>query len=185
LRLNKALLIQDLEGENGFSASRRIARWIAENRIKVLHVDGEGENRVDYSVADKVSKILESTFFLSMIETGITTPLMSVVEQERLPQREDPPRTIEAAVDHLERTLSLKDRAAIANMTADELVSLHFTLGSYINSHFDLFTANTGLLTDCQRRSGQWNLETKDVAAVIIRTLWKRLRATCRIRIVK
>ncbi len=185
LHLNKPLLIQDLDGENGFSASRRIAVWIAENQIKVLHVDGALEGRVVYSVADRVSKILESTFFLSMIETGITAPLQSVVERERLPQRENPPETIAAAVNHLERTLSLRDKAAIANMTSEELVSLHFTLGSYINNHFDLFTANTGLLTDCQRRSGQWNLAPKDVAAVIIRSLWDRLRATCRIRIVK
>ena len=185
LHLNKPLLIQDLDGENGFSASRRIAVWIVENQIKVLHVDGEGEGHVVYSVADKVSKILESTFFLSMIETGITAPLQSVVERQRRPRRENPPETIAAAVNHLERTLSLRDKATIANMTSDELVSLHFTLGSYINEHFDLFTTNTGLLTDSQRRSGQWGLAPKDVAAVIIRALWDRLRATCRIRIVK
>jgi len=185
LHLNKPLLILDLDGENGFSASRRIAVWINDNRIKVLHVDGEGTGHAGYSVADQVSKILESTFFLSILETGITQPLQSVVERERLPQPENPPETIAAAVDHLERTLSLKDKTAIANMTSDELVSLHFTLGSYINNHFDLFTANTGLLTDCQRRSGQWGLAPKDVAAVIIRALWDRLRATCRIRIVK
>ena len=185
LRLNKPLLIQDLEGENGFSASRRIAVWIAENRIKVLHVDGEGDGRIVLSVADKVSKILEATFFLSMIETGVTAPLESAVERQRLSQRGNPPETIEAAVNHLEQSLSLKDRAVIANMTADELVSLHFTLGGYINSHFEIFTANTDLLTDCQRRSGQWGLAPKDVAAVIIRALWDRLRATCRIRIIK
>lgn len=185
LRLNKPLLIQDLDGENGFSASRRIAVWITENRIKVLHVDGEGEGHVVDSVADKVSKILEATFFLSMIETGITAPLQSVNEQERLSQRENPPENMEAAVDHLERTLSLKDKAAIANMTSGELISLHSTLGSYINSHFDLYTADTSLLTDCQRRSGQWDLAPKDAAAVIIRSLWDRMRATYRIRIVK
>jgi hypothetical protein len=185
LRLNKPLLIQDLDRENGFFASRRIAVWIAENRINVLHVDGEGEAHQFPSIADNVSKILESTFFLSMMETGITAPLQSVVERERLPQPENPPETLSAAVNQLEGSLSLKDRATIANMTADELVSLHFTLGSYINSHFDLFTDNTELLTDCQRRSGQWGLAPKDVAAVIIRALWDRLRATCRIRIVK
>jgi hypothetical protein len=185
LRLNKPLLIQNLDGENGFSASRRIAGWIAENQIKVLHVDGEDNGRSVHAVEDKVSQILESTFFLSIIETGITAPLQSVVEHERLHQRENPPETMEAAVNHLERTLSLKDKAAIANMTPGELVSLHATLGSYINTHFDLYTANTGLLTDCQRRSGQWNLAPKNVAAVIIRSLWDRLRATYRIRVVK
>jgi hypothetical protein len=184
-RLNKPLLIQDLSIESGFFASRRVAAWLKENRIRVLHVDGDGEGPIVSSVADSVSKILEATFFLSTMESGITTPLQSVVDRERLPQRESPPETMEAAVIHLERSLSLKDRATIANMTSDELVSLHFTLGSYINSHFDLFTTNTHLLTDCQRRSGQWGLAPKDVAAVIIRALWDRLRATCRIRVIK
>ena len=184
-RLNKPLLIQDLSIESGFSASRRVAVWLTENRIRVLHVDGDGEGRIASSVADSVSKILEATFFLSTMGTGITAPLQSVVEHERMPQRENPPETMEAAVIHLEQSLSLKDKATIANMTADELVSLHFTLGSYINSHFDLFTTNTSLLTDCQRRSGQWSLAPKDVAAVVIRALWDRLRASCRIRVIK
>jgi hypothetical protein len=185
LRLNKPLLIQDIDRDNGFFASRRVALWIDDNRIKVLHVDGEPDAHPSSSIADRVSKILESTFFLTMIDTGITVPLQSVVKQERRSQRENPPATMQAAVDHLEKSLTLKERATIANMTADELVSLHFTLGSYINSHFDLFTANTELLTDCQRRSGQSGLAPKDVAAVIIRALWDRLRATCRIRLVK
>ncbi len=185
LRLNKPLLILDLASQGGFSASRRIAMWIAENRIKVLHVDGEGAGQTSPSVADKVEKILEATFFLAMMDTGITSPLQSVVEQERSSERENPPESVQAALIQLERSLSLKDKATIANMLADELVSLHFTLGNYINSHFDLFTTNTELLTDCQRRSGQWDLAPQDAAAVIIRALWDRLRVTCRIRVVK
>jgi hypothetical protein len=178
-------MIQDLSRENGFSASRRIAEWIADNRIQILHVDGEGQGRRVPSVADSVSKILEAVFFLSMMDTGVTSPLQSVVEQDRRPRRETPPQTMEAALNHLERTLSLKDRITIANMVADELVSLHFTLGDYINTHFDLFSTGSGLLTDCRRRSGRWDLAPEDAAAVIMRTLWDRLRATCRIRVVK
>lgn len=185
LRLTKPLLIQNLARESGFSASRRIAVWIVENRIKILHVDGEDDGQLAHAGADRVAKILEATFFLAMMETGITAPLQSVVAQARIPRREIPPATLPAALNHLERSLSLKDRAIIANMTAGELVSLHFTLGDYINSHFDLFTANSGLLTDCRRWSAIRDLAPKDAAAVIIRALWERLRATCRIRVVK
>ena len=185
LRLNKPLLIQDLARESGFSASRRIAVWVLENRIKVLHVDGENDAETSPSVADSVAKILEATFFLAMMETPITSPLQSVVEQARMPQREIPPETMQAAVNHLDRSMSLKDRATIANMSAGELVSLHATIGNYIYSHFDLFSADNTLLTDCRRRSGQWDLVAEDAAAVIIRALWERLRATCRIRVVK
>jgi hypothetical protein len=79
----------------------------------------------------------------------------------------------------------LKDKTTIANMVADELLSLQSTLGNYINANFDLFTANRALLMDCQRTSGRAELAPEDAAAVIIRALWERLRATCRIRIVK
>jgi len=120
-----------------------------------------------------------------MMDAGITLPAGSVVDHDHLDQKGAIAVTLEAAIDHLERTLSLKDRATIANMAAAELVSLQVTLGEYINRHFDLFTAGSGLLTDCRRRSGQWDLAPTDAAAVIIRSLWDRLRATCRIRIVK
>ncbi len=183
--LNKPLLIQDLARESGFSASRRIAVWIVENRIRVLHVDGEGDSQISPGIAGNVAKILEAAFFLAMMETGITSPLQSVIAKQRMDQRVIPPESMEAALNHLERSLSLKDRATIANMTADELVSLHFTLGDYINTHFGLFTANNDLLTDCRRRTGQWGLAPKEAAAVIIRALWDRLRTTCRIRVVK
>lgn len=179
-RLNKPLLILNLFRENGFTASRRIAIWIAENQIKVLHVDGEGE-----STPASVANMLEATFFLTMMETAIPLSPGSAVDQNRLDPLEAAAQTVEAAVDHLEGTLSLKHRATIANMAAAELVSLQVTLGEYINRKFDLFSADSGLLADCRSQSGRWDLPPADAAAVIIRSLWDRLRATCRIRIVK
>lgn len=186
LRFNKPILIQDLDRDSGFSASRRIAAWINDNRIRALHVDGEKrENRISALIASRVAKILEATFFLAMTEGGIGSPLPSVVQQTRKPRHDQPPQSVRAALHHLERSLSLRDKTTIANLTADELVSLHFTLGDYINSHFDLFAADSALLTDCRRRSGRWGMAPVDAAAVIIHALWERLRLTCRIRIVK
>jgi hypothetical protein len=185
-RLNKPFLLLDLAQERGFSASRRIAIWIAENQIRVLHVDGATKEQQTAAIIDSVAGILEATFFLSMMETGVTSPLQSIVQQERFPQQaSSPPETMEAALDRLERSLSLKDKATIANMALEELISLHFTLGDYINTHFDLFTTNTRLLADCRNCAGQKDLAPKDAAAVIIRQLWERLRDTCRIRIIK
>lgn len=185
LRLNKPFLIVNLVDQSGFSASQGIAGWISENRIKVLHVDGEGHDPLVATADQSVAKVLEAAFFLSMMDAGITSPMQSVSRQTSIPVIQAVPETLEAAVNHLERTLSLKDRATIANMTADELVALHATLGDYINTNFDLFTTNVGLLKDCQRRSGQTELAPTDAAAIIIRALWDRLRATCRIRRVK
>ena len=179
-RLNKPLLILNLSRETGFSASQRIAVWITENQIRVLHVDGEGD-----STPASVANLLEAAFFMTMMETAIPLSPGSVMDQAPMEPPATAVQTVEAAVDHLEGTLSLKHRATIANMAAAELVSLHARLGEYIYRKFDLFTADSGLLTDCRRRSGRWDLPPTDAAAVIIRSLWDRLRATCRIRIVK
>lgn len=185
LRLNKPLLVLNLARESGFSASRQIAVWIAEHQIAVLHVDGEDDGRKSFSAAGRVANILEATFFLTMMDTDITSPLPAAVKQEPMSEPAAVAETVAAALDHLEGVLSLKDRATIANMAADELVSLQVTLGEYINTHFDLFRANSGLLNDCRHRFGQWDMAPENAAAVVIRALWERLRATCRIRIVK
>jgi hypothetical protein len=185
LRLGKPLLFLDLDRERGFPASRRIAAWIAENRIRVLHVDGEGNAPIEGSVGDIVAGILEATFFLTMMETGVTSPLQSIVQRERSPRRYPPPVTLSAALSHLEHSLSLKDRTTIANMAEGELASLQFTLGSYINTHFDVFTTNTGLLADCRHHTGQADLAPEDAAAVIIRLLWERFQSAYRIRVIK
>lgn len=179
-RMNKPLLVLNLAREMGFAASRRAAEWITENRIKVLHVDGEADSR-----PERVASILEATFFLGMMEPGITTPLQAKNQRNRKVERGVAVESIAEAVDHLEKAMSLKDRATIANMAAGELVSLHGSLGEYINRHFDLFAAGSVLLTDCRRRSGRWELPATDAAAVIIRDLWDRLRTTYRLRVVK
>lgn len=185
LKLNKPFLLMDLAKERGFSASRRVAGWINENQIRILHVDGDAAD-AQASVAESVAGILEATFFLAMMETGVTSPLQSIAQKKRFPQPVvPPPSTMAAALDHLERSLSLKDKATIANMAGEELVSLHFTLGDYINTHFDLFTTNSPLLADCRQNAGRKDLLPADAAAVIIRRLWQRLRDTCRIRIIK
>ncbi len=183
LRLNKPILILDRTHESGFAASRRIAVWIAENRINALHVDGD--DLADSAMAAAFKDILEATFFLTMMEADISSPLKPEVPREPLSGKAAPPETVAAALDHLEGSLTLKDRATIANMSPGELASLNYSLGNTINTRFDLFTTNQGLLDDCRRRSGQVDLSAQHAAAVIIRALWERLRATCRIRIVK
>lgn len=184
LRLDKPFLLVDTAHESAFSASRRIALWIAENRIRVLYVSGQAKPPEE-PTSGRVAGILEATLFLTMMETGVTSPLPSMVQQTRRAHQEPPPETLPAALDHLERSLSLKDKATIANMAAEELVSLHFTVGDYINKHFNLFSTNSGLLRDCRRQTGREDLTAKDAAAVIIRFLWEQLRSTCRLRLVK
>jgi len=181
----RPLMVVDLDQQTGFMASRQIAEWITEHRIRTLYVDGVCSDSAEGAFSSNVGSILEASLFLAMMETGVTSPLQSVVDKTRFVSADVRPHSVEAALDHLEATLSLKDKATIANMVVGELASLHFTLGDYINRHFGLFTQDSELMIDCRRRSGQWALEPSAAAAFIIRQLWERLRNTHRIRIIK
>lgn len=183
-RFGKPFLAVDVTKTCGFDASRKAAAWIDENRIQILHVEGGG---YDASFDTTVADVLEATFFLSMMETHIALPDSQAAGAETHPADPsfEPPETLEAAADHLETALSLKDKARIANMAETELGSLHFSLGTYINNRFGLYSPGSFLLTDCQRRSGRWQLLPEDAAAVIIRFVWQRFRKTYRVRVVR
>ena len=181
----RPLMAVDLDRQTGFMASRQIAEWVIAHRIHSLYVDGACDDEAEAACSGSVANILEASLFLAMMETGVASPLQSVAADTRRPRVAVPPQDIEAALDFLENTLSLKDRATIANMAVGELASLNVTLGDYINRNFDLYLEGSALLTDCRRRSGQWTLAPEAAAAFIVRRLWERLRDTHRIRIIK
>jgi len=185
LRLNRPFLVVRLDEERGFWAARTVAGWITENRIRVLHVDGDCGDQDQDSVCKGIADILEAAYFLAMANPGLPSAYMPEAGPERLARSAPQVQTLEAALDHLERELALKDKTTLANMAFQELKTLDATLGSYIIRQFDLFSEGSKLLADCRRRSGTSEQSPDDAAAVIIEKLWERLRATCRIRVVK
>lgn len=185
LRLNRPLLVVDLDDQRGFSASRRVSAWIAENAIRVLHVDGSCGGQVQAGIHKSIADILEAAYFLGMTQLGLPSAVETAARPGHTAPTGPPPETVKAALDHLENGMSLKDKAAVANMSPGELAALDSTLGGYIRSHFGLFTEGSQLLADCRRRNGTAELSPDHAAAVIIEKLWERLRATCRIRVVK
>lgn len=183
LRLNRPLLVVKIDAESGFWAARTVAGWIVENRIRVLHVDGDcGEQD---SVRKGIADILEAAYFLAMATPGLPSADKPDAGPERMSQAARQVETLAAAVDHLERELALKDKTTIANMAFSELKSLGATVGGYILTHFDLYSDGSKLLADCRRQSGTSEQSPDEAAAVIIEELWERLRASCRIRVVK
>ena len=59
------------------------------------------------------------------------------------------PKTIAEAVDRLLSTLSEKDKEAIKNTAKDDLIGLHFSLGTYIRNAFGLWKDNKELVEAC------------------------------------
>ena len=97
----------------------------------------------------------------------------------------EPPKTVPEAVDRLVAGLPLKDKATIASLTEDELVTLQFTLGSHIGKEFGIWSGNRNLLESCEHISGDPHMHPDFAPTIIINELWKRLKETHKLRVIK
>jgi hypothetical protein len=97
----------------------------------------------------------------------------------------DPPRTVNDALERLTSELALKDKVTIANMAETELSTLHANLGEYIRNEFDLWHENKDLLTSCCFFVKRDYIHVDEASSIIIRELWKRLKQTHKLRVIK
>jgi hypothetical protein len=95
------------------------------------------------------------------------------------------PKTVDDAVERLIAELPLKDKTTIAKMPENDLMTLQFTLGSYIGSEFGIWSGNRKLLYSCKLLSHDLHLNPDYVPPLIIKELWKRLRETHKLRVLK
>jgi len=70
-------------------------------------------------------------------------------------------------------------------MAEVELSLLHATVGEYIRNEFGLWTGNKDLMTSCCFFAKRDKVSEDDASSIIIRELWKRLRVTHKLRVVK
>ena len=81
-----------------------------------------------------------------------------------------PPETIDEAVVRLIAILDDEQKLILAAMPEDDLIDLHFSLGSAIRNAFGLYNEKSKLLESC----GKTNPD--DVSGQIVYALWKHLR---------
>lgn len=79
------------------------------------------------------------------------------------------PQTIEQAVVVLLEQLPADKKYQIAAMSRNDLINLHFGLGTSIRNDFGLWGGNAALLESCG------NIHPDDAAMAIIEALWRRL----------
>jgi len=184
LRYSTPLLQVDLNNTNAFSAASLINDWIVDNDLNVLHVTGPSENE-DNKIYSATLDILQAVYFLNLTESSmnpsigvqnlLTQPLNTVV----------PPKTIEAAVDIIINEMHLKDRALMANLKKEELAPLQLTLGLYIQKKLDIWFQDTTLYQACVAAAEKENLDKSNLPMVLIKLMWKKLKDTHRLRVVK
>jgi hypothetical protein len=167
----------DLERVPAFKASTVISDWLMHKKVDVLNVAGSESDAPD--TYEKIFHVITSAYWLTQAKIDEASAQGSGRTSHTFPP------SISEAVSRLLTDMSLKDRATMANMTEDELTNLNFTLGSYIRNTFGIWSGNEKLLEACRTASGNPTLPRKEAATVIIGELWKELRRTHKLRIVK
>jgi hypothetical protein len=178
LKHKKQLLGIDLNLTGHYDAASLVASWIKLQRVETLNVAGPRASK-DQEIYRDVVTILEIVFQIFREEKRKSEPK----SHQSKPSK--PPRTVQEAVDRLVAELSLKDKTVIANMAEVELSTLHTTIGEYIRNEFGLWSGNKDLLTSCCFLAKRDKVSEDDASSIIIRELWKRLRESHKLRIVK
>ena len=171
----KELLHIDLEINRGYSAVQLIQSWIVLNNIKVLNVAGPraSEDPYIYEDAVRLLKAVNYLFFLDLKKFS--------------PDNLKPfyPRTVEDAVDRLLSELPLRAKTHIAKLEIYELGMLNPTLVEHIKQNYGLKFKKGELMKDCRFLAKGKEIDEDVAADLIIKGMWKKLRKTHTIRIVK
>jgi hypothetical protein len=158
-----------------FSAAKRIYSWIKDHTIETLNVAGPKASKDPY-IYQAVMKTLVTVFHMELIETAMPDPTRATPFM---------PETLEQALDILISDLPLKSKSAIANMEQEELAYLHPSLSEYIRYKFGLWFRNNALLESSLFFVDEDEINEDDAAAILIKELWKKLRKTHALRVVK
>lgn len=184
LKHQRQLLHVDLSQNSPFEAASLISSWGSLQQIGTAFVTGTQADS-DSKIYAQALKILETAFYLGFVKTGVNPP--DATRDPRLspePSR-DCPHTVAEAVARLKSTLSLKDRAHLANIQADELDNLGSGLGEYIKQTFGLYSGNAVLMESCAEFGHVDRPLVDEACAIILRALWEDLQNTHKLRIIK
>lgn len=172
---DRPCLHTDLNKTPAFQTAADINAWVQQNNIEVLNVAGPRRSK-DPMIYQNTKDIIESVCRLDMIHEN-----MPGIGQKPYIF----PKTVDESVERLINEMPLKDKVTMANMTEDELASLVKTLGRYIRNRFGLLSLNDVLMESCRLISNDPVENAEEASMVIIRTLYKKLYDTHKLKIVR
>ncbi len=175
LKYDRPCLHIDLNETNSFKAAQDIHNWINECNIETLNVAGPRASKDKY-IYQATMHLLTTVFHLELIETTMPDPYKATPFM---------PETVEQAVGILISKMLLKDKIHIAKMSEHELINIYQSLGSYIQNSFGLWAENERLLNDCRIKLEKDDIHEDDASSLIIHELWKQLRKTHALRVIK
>lgn len=168
----------DLMSIAAFGAARRIAAWLRDHNIGILHITGsDGGPELPTAAAD----VLATALRLEHVDAAMPGAL-SLFRGDRQ-SAEMPvtiPRSVHQAVEILRKKLNFKERTRIANMSDHQLLAFTASMERYFMNEFRLWTGNEELAASCRRVD-----EEKGPSVVILEALREKLRSTNILRVVK
>ena len=183
-RYSTPLLHLDLKSTNAFNAASLINDWLIDNDLNILHVTGPTENEDD-QIYSATLDILQAVYFLNLTETSINQSMGAQELPAQSLKTAIPPKTVDAAVDIIINEMHLKDRTLMANLRKEELAPLQLTLGLYIKKKLDIWSRDATLYHSCVVAAEKENLDKSNMPLVLIMLMWKKLKDTHRLRVVK
>ena len=185
LKHHRQFLGIDLKQYPAFEAASLINSWAQIQKVTSVFVTGATELEVP-GIYRSTHKILETVFYLGYVKSDAYTlspaPGNLVTDDSA---KSSPPRTVEECVERLNTIVSLKERALIANIQADELGQLRGGLGEFIKNAFGLYSGNDALMQSCAQVGKLSRPLAEEACAVILRAFWEDLRRTHRLRVVR
>lgn len=96
------------------------------------------------------------------------------------------PGTVGEVVELLYNDLPLREKVVMAHLSEDQLDSaVYLAMAKTIRKEFGLYHGNTELLKSCRSYLGREYDHYEDPAMVILKELWKKVKRTHNIRLVK
>jgi hypothetical protein len=184
LKHKRQLLGIDLNQTIAFEAASLIKDWIQLRHIDVLYVMGPGED-INPDAGKHTAGMVEGALILDLMNDSPDSNITDFSKRDYFEKLPGLPKTVNQGVDILMSKMALKDKVIIANMTYGELIDLDSNLGAYIKNIFRLRSGNDELMKSCKVVTKNQNLNEDGACGAIIETLWKKLRKTHKIRVVK
>jgi len=175
LKHDKPFLHINLNETDASKAAWHVHDWITKSGIETLNVAGPRSSN-DPSIYQAVIHVLTIVLIMDLVEIKISAP------KKKLPKK---PVSLDKAVSMIIAKMSLRERCYIAGMVKAELIYLDITLGEYIRKTFGLESGHEALIKACRDLLGRNEINDDEVANVIISELWKKLRETHVLRIIK
>jgi hypothetical protein len=184
-RCDKKFLCIDFNKTDVFNAAHEINDWIVKNDIKILNVAGARASR-DPSMYEKIKGILQAVFFLNLTESNM---FRSPTHASKLWQDEDHPtdmpKSVDEVVEDILAEMDLRDKFLIAHINRENLAPLELGLGRYIKEQLKVWSVNEELKESCIQVCKEEGLDESNPAMAIIVKIWKKLKQSHKLRIVK